>query len=155
MRADHRETRDPLPEALAVTGPGPHPGTPKETADGRLRYALPTLVVTGPAGHRLVPGRQPLESCLAAVAAVAPAVRPAVQHPSPDDLLAWHRSLSGPDWALLAPGCRPPAQAVRTGTGNGPLWLHPAEAAASPWLPVSPAEVADQHRRGDGGRSSQ
>jgi predicted DsbA family dithiol-disulfide isomerase len=139
VRADHRETRDPLPEVLAAGGPGPHPGTAKETADGRLRYALPTLLLTGPAGHRVVPGRRPLDVYLAAARAVAPGVRPADQHPDPDGLLAYHRSLSEPEWALLAPGSRPPAEAVRIETGNGPLWLHPAEAAACPWVPAPPS----------------
>jgi len=156
VRADHRETRAPLPEVLALQEPGPHPGAAKETTDGSLRYALPTLLFTGPAGHRVVPGRRPLEAYLAAAEAVAPGLhpsRPAGQHPSPDALLAYHRSVTGPEWELLAPGCEPPGRAVRTVTGNGPLWLHPTEAATAPWRPAPPpatrptplAQHADQH----------
>ncbi|SFE59987.1 Predicted dithiol-disulfide isomerase, DsbA family [Actinacidiphila alni] len=136
VRADHRETRDPLPEVLTVTGPGPHPGTAKETGAGDLRYALPTLVLSGPRGRRVVPGRQSLESCLAAALAVAPGVSPRPQHRSAEELLAYHRSLTGPEWEALGPGLRAPASAVVVATGNGPLWLHPAEAAAYP-APVS------------------
>lgn len=144
VRADHRETRAPLPEVLAVDAPGPHPGSAKETPAGALRYALPTVVVTGPGGRRVVPGRRPLEAYLAAVAAVAPAVRPVDQRPSPEGLLAYHRSLTAPEWNLLAPGAQPPPEAVPVGTGNGPLWLHPAEAATSP-LPLVPLPYhADQ-----------
>ncbi|MFC4031899.1 DsbA family protein [Streptomyces polygonati] len=147
VEADHRETREPLPEALTAEDPGPHPGTAKETSDGRLRYALPTLLFSGPAGRRLVPGRRPLDAYLAAIEAVAPGlpgVRPAVQRPDTEALLAYHRSLSGPEWALLAPGGAPPGRAVRIETGNGPLWLHPAEAAARPWAAAAPVQHADQ-----------
>ncbi|MYS21896.1 Predicted dithiol-disulfide isomerase, DsbA family, partial [Streptomyces sp. DvalAA-14] len=146
VRADHRETRDPLPEALAAEDRGRDPGTPKETAGGQLRYALPTLLFTGPHGHRLVPGHRPLRAYLAAAAGVAPGLRPARQQPDAEGLLARHGSLSGPELALLAPGCPPPARAVRIGTGNGSLWLHPAEAAARPWAAAPPTDHADQHR---------
>jgi predicted DsbA family dithiol-disulfide isomerase len=138
VRADHREARAPLPEVLTVSGPGPHPGAAKETSAGELRYALPTVVLSGPGGRRVVPGRRPLESYLAAVSAVAPGVAPLRQQPSAEGLLAYHRSLTGPEWELLGPGLPPPASAVPVATGNGPLWLHPAEAAAYP-APVSVA----------------
>lgn len=154
VRADHRETRDPLPEALSVRGPGPHPGGAKETAGGPLRYALPTVLLAGPAGHRLVPGRRPLDAYLAAARAVAPGPLPTPQHPDPEALLAYHRSLTGPEWELLAPDSAPPATAVRIDTGNGPLWLHPAEAAVSPWVAASPLRDVDLRRSGDGQRSS-
>lgn len=136
VRADHRKTRAPLPEVATLTGPGPHPGTAKETTSGELRYALPTVVVTGPLGRRVVPGRRPPESYLEAAVAVAPGVSFVAQRPSAQELLAYHRSLTEPEWELLAPGLAPPASAVRVATGNGPLWLHPAEAAAYP-TPVS------------------
>jgi protein-disulfide isomerase-like protein with CxxC motif len=142
VRADHRETRDPLPEALAPDWPGPHPGTAKETHDGRLRYALPTLVLTGPAGRRVVPGRRPPREYLDSVAAVAPGfdlAGPAGQLPSAEELLALHGTMTDPEWRLLAPGRPVPADAVALATGNGPLWLHPAEAAVSPWLTTSRA----------------
>lgn len=140
VRADHREARDPLPEVLTVRGPGPHPGTAKETPAGELRYALPTLLLTGPRGRRVVPGRHPLESYLAAAQEVAPDLAfaaLAVELPSAEALLECYRSLTGPEWELLAPGRDPAASAVRVATGNGSLWLHPAEAAAYPG-PVSP-----------------
>ena len=133
LRADRRECREPLPEVLAVVWNGPHPGTAKETSDGVLRYALPTLVLTGPGGRRVLPGRRPLAAYEAAVEAVAPGFRlsgPAAQHRSPEAVLAHWRTLTDPEWALLAPGAEPPAEAVRERTGNGPLWLHPTEAAA-------------------------
>ncbi|MFF7199024.1 DsbA family protein [Streptomyces sp. NPDC008079] len=136
VTADHRETRAPLADVLTVTAAGPHPGTAKETPSGELRYALPTVVLTGPLGRRVVPGRRPAASYLEAALAVAPGVSVSAEQPSAEALLAYHRSLTGPEWELLAPGVAPPASAVPVATGNGPLWLHPAEAAAYP-APVS------------------
>ncbi|MBD0736864.1 DsbA family protein [Streptomyces sp. CBMA29] len=144
VTADRRETRAPLTDALTaaladaltVTAAGPHPGAAKETPSGELRYALPTVVLTGPLGRRVVPGRRPTASYLEAALAVAPGVSVSVERPSAEALLAYHRSLTRPEWELLAPGVTPPASAVLVATGNGPLWLHPAEAAAYP-APVS------------------
>ncbi|MFJ5228688.1 DsbA family protein [Kitasatospora sp. NPDC088391] len=68
---DRAETRRPRPEVVGLTGPGPHPGGAKETADGH-RYALPTVLFRSPAGCRVVPGWHPPEDYLAAARAVLP-----------------------------------------------------------------------------------
>jgi predicted DsbA family dithiol-disulfide isomerase len=74
VRADHDETRRPDAAVDAAAGDGPHPGARKELDAGH-RYALPTLVVRGPAGTRYVPGWQPRTRYVEAVRAVAPGVR--------------------------------------------------------------------------------
>jgi predicted DsbA family dithiol-disulfide isomerase len=134
VRADRAEARAPLPEAFAPPGGSPHPGAAKETPDGELRYALPTLVVRGAAGHRVVAGWRPYEQYAAAVAELSPGLPCAPVPPAPDEALARHRSLTGPESAVLARGVWPPPHAVRVDTAGGPLWLHPAEAATHPAL---------------------
>ncbi|WP_399880814.1 DsbA family protein [Streptomyces sp. BBFR51] len=132
VRADRTEARRPVPEARSVPGGSPHPGAAKETADGGYRYALPTVLVRAAGGHRVVAGRRPCAAYEAAVAEVCPgAVREDVRR-SPDEALVRHRSLTGPELELLTDGREPPAWAVRVETGNGPLWLHPKEAATHP-----------------------
>jgi predicted DsbA family dithiol-disulfide isomerase len=73
VHADHDETRRPDPDVDAAAGDGPHPGRRKKLDPGE-RYALPTLVIAGPAGRAFVPGWQPRERYVAAVRAVAPRV---------------------------------------------------------------------------------
>ncbi|MFJ8042795.1 DsbA family protein [Kitasatospora sp. NPDC096147] len=68
---DRAEARRPAPEVIGLRGEGPHPGGAKETEEGH-RYALPTLVFTGPAGRRVVPGWRPAEEYRTALAEVAP-----------------------------------------------------------------------------------
>ncbi len=90
------------------------------------------MLVRTPGGHRLVPGRRPRTAYEDAVGDVCPgAVREDVRQ-SPDEALLRHRSLTGVEWELLTDGREPPAWAVRVETGNGPLWLHPEEAATHP-----------------------
>ncbi|GAA3044188.1 hypothetical protein GCM10020229_64350 [Kitasatospora albolonga] len=67
---DRAEARRPAPEVIGLRGTGPHPGGAKETEDGH-RYALPTLVFSGPAGRRVVPGWRPAEEYRTALAEVA------------------------------------------------------------------------------------
>jgi hypothetical protein len=121
--------------------PTPHPGAAKETADGGYRYALPTVLVRAPGGHRLVPGLRPREAYEAAVGEMCAAgARLRAVRLSPDEALLRHRSLTVPELELLTDGREPPAWAVRVETGNGPLWLHPEEAATHPATrPDSPA----------------
>ncbi len=133
VRADRDEARRPVPEAWSVPGGSPHPGGVKEAADGGYRYALPTVLVRGPGGYRVVPGWRPYEAYAAAVREVCPgaALRPV--RLSAREALSRHRSLTGPELALLTDGAPLPPEAVRVETGNGPLWLHPDEAAARAW----------------------
>lgn len=133
VRRDWEETRAPYPEAFTVEGEGPHPGRAKEVG-GRYRFALPTLVFTGTAGRALVPGWRELGEYTEAVERVAPGLRLDVPRRTPEELLERHRSLTGPELALLAGAdtAGPPPGAVRFDGAGGPLWLHPAEAATHP-----------------------
>ncbi|GAA2011077.1 hypothetical protein GCM10009839_01370 [Catenulispora yoronensis] len=75
VRRDWAETRAPSAEVLRITTPGRHNGQAKplgeDPSDG-YRYALPTLVFTGPAGRAVVPGWRPLEQYFDALRAIAP-----------------------------------------------------------------------------------
>jgi predicted DsbA family dithiol-disulfide isomerase len=132
VRADRAEARRPVPEARSAPGGSPHPGAAKETADGAYRYALPTVLVRAPGGHRVVPGRRPYELYEAAVTEVCPGVSLRSVNLSPDEALMRYRSLTGPELKLLTGGREPSGGAVRVETGHGVLWLHPEEAATHP-----------------------
>jgi len=73
VRADWAETRSPCPEVMDIAEPGRHTGRAKplgeDPADG-FRYALPTLILSGPGGRAVVPGWRPLEQYLDAARAV-------------------------------------------------------------------------------------
>ncbi|MFF3255950.1 DsbA family protein [Actinacidiphila glaucinigra] len=132
VRADRAEARRPVREALAARGPSPHPGAAKETGGGGYRYALPTLLVRAPAGQRVVPGWRPYEEYASAVEELCPGLLRTPDPLPPDEALRRYRSLTDPERALLVTGAWPPPAAVRVDTGNGPLWLHPEEAATHP-----------------------
>ncbi|WRZ95280.1 DsbA family protein [Streptomyces sp. NBC_01007] len=132
VRADRAEARRPVPEVLSVRGGSPHPGAAKETADGGYRYALPTLLVRTPAGSRVVPGWRLYEEYASAIEELSPGLLTEPVRPAPSDALARYRSLTGPERELLTDGPWPPSGAVRVETGNGPVWLHPEEAATHP-----------------------
>ncbi|OIJ68156.1 DsbA family oxidoreductase [Streptomyces mangrovisoli] len=142
VRADRAEARRPPPELLTVADDSPHPGAAKETADGGHRYALPTLVLRVPGRRRAVPGWRSYHAYAAALAELCPA---ALRTPEPlpaAEALEYHRTLTEPERRALTRGTWPPAGAVRLETGNGPLWLHPEEAAARPAAaPGAPAGV--------------
>ncbi|WP_328584396.1 DsbA family oxidoreductase [Streptomyces sp. NBC_00370] len=135
VTADRAEARRPVPEVLAVRDApdgSPHPGGAKETAEGGRRYALPTLVFRAPAGYRAVPGLRPYDTYAAAVDGLCPGLLRAPAPADPTVALERYRSLTGPEVRLLTDGGRPPQDAVRVDTANGPLWLHPQEAAVHP-----------------------
>lgn len=142
VRADHAETRRPLPEVWDLDGPGPHPGRAKEL-DGGHRYALPTLLFEGPGGRVCVPGRRSFADCLDAARTAAGAPLPGpVRLPSDVALGRW-RSLTDPELEALTGAPEPPAGAVRIDTANGPVWLHPDEARTHP---KTRARAADRSR---------
>jgi predicted DsbA family dithiol-disulfide isomerase len=68
VRADWRETRNPCPEVLDITAPGPHSGRAKHL-EHHVRYALPTLTFSGPGGWFVVPGWRPLREYFGAARA--------------------------------------------------------------------------------------
>ncbi|MDN3356387.1 DsbA family protein [Actinomadura sp. DC4] len=131
VRRDWAETRDPFPEVFTIEGPGPHPGRAKQVGE-RSRFALPTLVFTGPGGHAIVPGWRDLGEYVDAAVRVAPGLRVTAPRCTPAELLERHRSLTGPDLVLLAGSADPPPGAVRVDSANGPVFLHPSEAATHP-----------------------
>ncbi|GGM95416.1 DsbA family oxidoreductase [Streptomyces fuscichromogenes] len=132
VRADHAEARRPVPEVLSAQGDSPHPGAARETPDGGHRYALPTLLLRGPGGRRVVPGWQPYEAYATAVGAVRPGLPTAPQLLSGAAALARYGTLTEPERAMLTRGAWPPPDAVRVATAGGPLWLDPAEATSHP-----------------------
>ncbi|MFJ9343106.1 DsbA family protein [Streptomyces sp. NPDC101733] len=139
VRADHREARRPVPEVLSVRGGSPHPGAAKETDTGH-RYALPTLLFHAPGRYRAVPGRRTFEEYAQALRELDPALPPPFFPLSPTRALERYRSLSGPELLMLTGAAAPPPEAVGVETGNGPLWLHPEEAAVHPaTAPGSPS----------------
>ncbi|MET7981950.1 DsbA family protein [Streptomyces sp. NPDC005281] len=137
--ADRAEARRPVREVLSVRGGSPHPGTAKETSDGGHRYALPTLLVRTHAGRRVVPGWRPYEEYASAFDELSPGLLKEPVSQGPSDALARYRSLTGPEHVALTHGPWPSDDAVRVETGNGPLWLHPEEAAARPATDSPPA----------------
>jgi predicted DsbA family dithiol-disulfide isomerase len=134
VRADRAEARRPLPEVLDLDGPPPHPGAAKELDGGGHRYALPTLLLRGPGGTRVVPGRRPSEAYAQALSEVLPGPWPQPRPLSADDALDLHRTLTAPELELLTEERAAPARALRIDTPGGPLWLHPDEAAGHPAL---------------------
>lgn len=140
VRADRAEARRPVDEVLSVHGcESPHPGAAKETPDGQHRYSLPTLLVRTAAEHRVVPGWRPYEEYVSAVAELSPGLPPAHATAAPAAALARYRTLTEPERVLLTDGSPwPPPGAVRVDTGNGPLWLHPEEAAVHPAVAPAP-----------------
>jgi len=128
---DHwARTRDPLPDVIDRTGPGPNPGAAK--ADGEhLRYGFPTLVAEGPRGRRVLSGWRAPQAFAAELETLAgPALRPDARPWPVADALAHHRSLTAAELLVLTGVEDPGPDAVRIDTATAPLWLHPEEAAA-------------------------
>ncbi|CAM5303587.1 DsbA family protein OS=Streptomyces tendae OX=1932 GN=GUR47_28430 PE=4 SV=1 [Streptomyces tendae] len=98
------------------------------------------MLVRAPGGHRVVPGLRPCEAYETAVGEMCAGAPLTAVRLSPDEALLRHRTLTGPELELLTDDRKPPVRAVRIETGNGPLWLHPEEAATHPATrPGSPA----------------
>lgn len=139
IRADRAEARRPVADVFSPPGGSPHPGAAKETPGGEYRYALPTVLVRAGGRHRAVPGLRPFDAYATALEELCPGVADVPGPLSPTAALERYRSLSATELGLLTGGAEPPSHAVRVDTGNGPLWLHPDEAAVHPALTVPPA----------------
>lgn len=92
--------------------------------------------------YRAVPGWRPYETYAAAAEELRPGLLGAAAPLSPSEALERHGSLTEPERPLLAEGVWPPPGAVRLGTGNGPLWLHPDEASTRPAAALSLSRTA-------------
>jgi predicted DsbA family dithiol-disulfide isomerase len=121
LRVDYAETRTPSAAVDAATLGGPHPGRRKEIASG-LRYALPTIVMRGPAGEQFVPGWRSRADYVAAMHAVAPDIELQAVSERPQDLLEELGSVTRVDLELLTAGGAAPSAATHIPTRNGGLW---------------------------------
>jgi predicted DsbA family dithiol-disulfide isomerase len=130
IRADFEDARDPDPEVIGLEHASPNPGAAR-TAGERLRYGFPTLVLTGEAGRRIVPGWRSAETYDDAVRAVAPSVVP---RPGPalgaTEALERYRSLTLAELELLTGSQLPPLDAVPIVTSTTPLFVHADDVAA-------------------------
>lgn len=121
VRADHAETRRPDPAVDAAASGGPHPGCRKELAAG-VRYALPTIVMRGPAGQRFVPGWRHRDTYVATACSVDPELRLGPVSEPPEKLSSELGSVTRVDLELLTPDGSPPFGAKHIATRNGGVW---------------------------------
>lgn len=133
LQADWEQARSPRSEVIGVKEPLPHPGGARR--DGaRLRYAFPTLVISGPAGDGVVPGWRPLQEYIDTINEVAPEF--GLQYRvlgTPEDMLARWGSLTIPDLTLLTGATVTPPEAMQVDRGGGPLWYASATGRILPW----------------------
>jgi len=126
--ADFDLTRDPHPYVVGLKEDGPHPG-PAKAEGSILRYSFPTLIISGPAGERVMPGWRTLEQYVEAFETVAPELQgtaPVVLDPV--EALERYRSLTLEDLRLLTDTDEPPRDGIEIATATSPLWLDPVEA---------------------------
>jgi predicted DsbA family dithiol-disulfide isomerase len=121
---DWRETRRPCPEVLDISTPGPHSGRAKHL-EHHVRYALPTLVFTGPGGRFVVPGWRPLREYADAARAATGVVLDDTPPYTTKEAFVRFGSLTEPELTLLTGRSEPPSGAVAVPTANGPLWTCP------------------------------
>ncbi|HEY3711287.1 MAG TPA: DsbA family protein [Amycolatopsis sp.] len=124
VRDDWRETRRPCPEVLDISAPGPHSGRAKHL-EHHVRYALPTLAVTGPGGRFVVPGWRPLREYADAVRAATGQVLDDTPPYTTEEAFACFSSLTGPELMLLTGRNEPLPGAVAAPAVHGPLWTFP------------------------------
>jgi predicted DsbA family dithiol-disulfide isomerase len=125
IRADVEETRHPDPDVIDLVHASPHSGAARPAGE-RLRYAFPTLIISGPQGRRIVPGWRTAETYDDAVRAVSRDATPSQQPPiSASEALERYRSLSLADLELLTGSQLPPLEAVPIVTATTPLFVHP------------------------------
>ncbi|MGD9696234.1 MAG: DsbA family protein [Thermoleophilia bacterium] len=123
-------TRDPHPDVLGRTGPGPNNGAARPHGD-HVRYGFPTLIARGPGGERVLSGWRSPEAHARDLEAVAAGTLVAdTSLLDAAEALRRYRSLTAVELDLLTGGGQPPEGAVRVETATTAVWLHPAEADA-------------------------
>ncbi len=127
--ADWEETRQPNEHVLSLEDDRVGFGK-AQLHNGRLRFGLPCLVLTGPAGEATIPGWRDWSVWEDALEAVAPGVTATARPlPTPAEAFAAWPLLAPPELALLCGAdARPPAGVVMHDWGAGVVWLTPDEA---------------------------
>jgi predicted DsbA family dithiol-disulfide isomerase len=129
-RADWEEARQPNAHVRNLPDRRPGMGAAQDQ-NGRLRYGLPCLILTGPAGEVTVAGWRDWADWEKAIETVCPGALTAARPlPTPEQAFA-----TWPTWALAeldelcGPGAEPPAGTVEHRHPGGTVWLTEAEAA--------------------------
>jgi protein-disulfide isomerase-like protein with CxxC motif len=127
-RADWAAAREPNDHVRNLPDTRPGQGAAQEQ-DGRLRYGLPCLILTGPAGEVTVAGWCAWADWEAAVRSVCPGA-PARPLPTPAEAFARWPSLARSELdELCGPGSAPPPGVVEHRLPGGPVWLTERESA--------------------------
>ena len=130
-KADWTETREPNDYVRHLKHDGPMNGELKHS-EGHDRYALPTVIFTGPGGEHTVAGWVPYEDYVAGLEAALPGAT-ADPRPDPTSEQAFARwgMLTAKELAFLCgEDARPPADGVTYDWGDGVVYFSAAEARA-------------------------
>ena len=128
--SDTEETRDPNQFVRALTGDRVGIGNAKDAADGRKRYAFPTLLFRGQAGEHTVPGWMDYGDYEAAMEAAEPGstADPAAD-PTPSEALQQWPLVTGRELEILCgPDAEPPPGSVTHRYDGGVVHMTAAEA---------------------------
>jgi protein-disulfide isomerase-like protein with CxxC motif len=130
-RADWEETRRPNDYVRNLKHDGPMNGELKHS-EGHDRYALPTVIFTGPGGEHTVAGWVPYEDYAAGLEAALPGStadpRP---DPTPEEAFARWGMLTARELEFLCgEGAEPPAGTVTYDWGDGVVYFTAADARA-------------------------
>jgi len=107
-----------------------------QAQNGRMRYGLPCVVLSGPAGEATVAGWCDWAEWEAGLEQVAPGITASARpRPTPAEALARWPSLTGAEVdELCGPDATsPPGVVVHTWPG-GEVWLTEAEAVTGQWV---------------------
>jgi predicted DsbA family dithiol-disulfide isomerase len=131
FRADWEEARNPNEFVRNLPDSRPGRGAAQEH-NGRLRYGLPCLILTGPAGEITVSGWCDWGRWETAVRTVCPGAS-ARPRPSPAEAFARWPTLARAELdELCGPGSEPPDDVIEHRWPGGLMWLTEPEAAAWP-----------------------
>jgi protein-disulfide isomerase-like protein with CxxC motif len=129
-QADWEQARQP--NDFVRNSPDRRPGMGgAQEQNGRQRYGLPCLILTGPAGEVTVAGWRDWADWEKAVEMVCPGAAAAARAlPTPEQAFATWPVLARAELdELCGPGAQPPATAVECASPGGTVWLAGDEAA--------------------------